>query len=111
MHPIPMRTFVARTAALVLLLLATAAHGTDGADVFRKQCARCHGETGKADTPMGQAVKAKALAGNANVQRMTEAQVVERVRSNEKHPQMIRSLAADKLDAAAGYVKTLAASP
>lgn len=106
----PTRTLVLATTILTLLLSAVVARA-DGADVFRKQCARCHGETGKADTPMGQAVKAKALSGNPTVQKMTEAQVVERVRSNEKHPQMIRSLAAEKLDAVAGYVKTLAASP
>ena len=106
-----MRTLVAATTALVLLLSAAVVRADGGADVFRKQCSRCHGETGKADTPMGKAVQAKPLAGNATVQQMTEAQVVERVRTNEKHPQMVRSLAAAKLDAVAGYVKTLAGTP
>jgi mono/diheme cytochrome c family protein len=105
-----MRMLVAATTA-TLLFSGAAVRADGGADVFKKQCARCHGETGNADTPMGKAVQAKPLAGNATVQQMTEAQVVERVRTNEKHSQMVRSLAAPKLDTVAGYVKTLAGTP
>ena len=32
----------------------TKSHGTDFAELFRNNCARCHGADGRADTPLGQ---------------------------------------------------------
>jgi len=97
-------------AAIVVLVSGPAARAADGAKVFKEQCVRCHGATGAADTPMGKAVRAAALAGNTKVQQMTDAQVVERIKTNEKHPRMVRSLGDENLNAVAPFVKQLAAA-
>ena len=95
-------------AAALVLASAPVARAADGAAVYKEQCSKCHGETGHADTTVAKTLKVQALAGDAKVAGMTEAQVVERIKTNEKHPQKIRGLSDDDLTAAAGYAKQLA---
>ncbi|MBY0278520.1 c-type cytochrome [Candidatus Binatia bacterium] len=99
----------ATLAAALVLAAAPVARAADGAAVYKEQCAKCHGETGHADTTVAKTLKVAPLAGDAKVAGMTEAQVVERIKSNEKHPQKIRGLSDDDLAAAAGFAKQLAA--
>ena len=47
----------------------------DGAAIFKQHCASCHGETGKADTAAGKAMKVPALAGDAKVAGMADADI------------------------------------
>ena len=93
--------------ALTLVAAATSS-AADGAAVFKAQCAKCHGDTGHSDTTMGKAMKVPALAGDANVQKMSEADIVARIQGNAKHPPTIKSLSADDVAAAATFVKQLA---
>lgn len=97
-------------AAALVLASAPVARAADGAAVFKEQCSKCHGETGHADTTVAKTLKVAALAGDAKVAAMTEAEVVERIKSNDKHPQKIRGLSDEDLTAAAGYAKQLAAA-
>lgn len=94
--------------AAVVLFSAPVARAADGAAVFKEQCAKCHGETGAADTTVAKTLKVAPLAGDAKVQKMTEAEVVERIKGNDKHPQKIRALGEADLTAAAAFAKQLA---
>lgn len=103
-----MRIRSAVLAAALLLAAAPVVHAADGAAVYKEQCSKCHGETGHADTTVAKTLKVAPLAGDAKVAGMTEAQVVERIKSNDKHPQKVRGLSDDDLTVAAGYAKQLA---
>ena len=92
----------------LLLVTSSVAWAADGAAIFSAQCAKCHGDTGKSDTTIGKAMKVPALAGDANVQKMSDADVVARIKGNAKHPPTIKSLSDDDLNAVAAYVKQLA---
>jgi mono/diheme cytochrome c family protein len=95
-------------AAVLLLLAGSAASAADGAAIFKAQCAKCHGDTGHSDTAVGKAMKVPALAGDANIQKMPEADVATRITGNAKHPAGVKGLSADDVTAVAGYVKQLA---
>jgi len=78
------------------------------AATYQSQCAKCHGESGQSDTSIGKAMKVPALAGDANVQKMSDADVAARIKGNAKHPATIKGLSADDVNAVAAYVKQLA---
>jgi cytochrome c len=92
---------------IALALTPTPAAAADGAAVWKAQCAKCHGETGAADTSAGQMLKTPALPGNEKVAGMTVADVVAAIRASKKHAGL--KLADADLEAAAGYAKELAA--
>jgi len=82
-------------ASTLVLLAATAAGAADGAAVFKARCASCHGETGMADTAVGKALKAPALAGDAKVASMSDADLQAKITDNAKHKAFIKKLGAD----------------
>jgi len=92
----------------LLLVSGSAAWAADGAAIFNAQCAKCHGDTGKSDTTIGKAMKVPALAGDPNVQKMSDADVAARIKGNAKHPPTVKSLSDDDINAVAAYVKQLA---
>ena len=93
--------------AFALALTPTPAAAADGAAVWKAQCAKCHGETGAADTPAGKTMKAPALPGNQKVAGMPVADIVAGIKASKKHAGL--KLADADLEAAAGYAKELAA--
>lgn len=97
------RTLVSAT-ALLLTAAAPAALG----DPFKTYCAKCHGDTGKADSPVGKALGTPALAGDAKVAAMSDADLLAAVKGNAKHAGFIKSLSDADLTAAAAKVKELA---
>jgi len=97
------------TAALSFALTG-AVLAADGAAVYKQQCAGCHGETGKADTPASKALKVPPLAGDAHVAGMSDPDVVARIKSNDKHKSVLAKLKDDDVAAVATYVKGLAAA-
>jgi len=94
--------------ALLLVGTVTAASAADGAAVYAANCAKCHGDTGHADTPVGKALKAPALAGDAKVAATTTDDLVKLIKENPKHASFASKLSADDLAAAAAHVKQLA---
>lgn len=92
----------------LLLVAATGAAAADGAALYKQHCANCHGESGKADTPVAKAMKVPALAGDATVAGMSEADLQKKIAENAKHQAFIKKLSADDVSAVATYVKGLA---
>ena len=89
-------------AAAVLLIASSIAMAADGAAVYTAQCAKCHGDTGNADTTIGKAMKVPPLVGDANIQKMSDADVVARIKGNAKHPPTVKGLSDAGLTAGAG---------
>jgi cytochrome c len=104
------RTAVVLSGAVLASLLAVTGvrAAEDGASVYKAQCAKCHGESGKADTAAAKAMKAPALAGDAKIAAMSEADLVKAIKENKKHAGVVSKLSAEQLAAAAAHVKTLA---
>ena len=100
-----MRTMLVLGAVFVASLCAAA---DDGAAVFKAQCAKCHGETGEADTPISKTLKVPMLKGDAKVAGMSQDDIVKAVKGNEKHKSFITKLDDKQIGAAAGYTKQLA---
>jgi mono/diheme cytochrome c family protein len=96
--------------ALAALLIVSPALAADGGALFKANCASCHGESGKADTPAGKAMKVPALAGDAKVAGMSDADVAGAIKANPKHAGIIKKLTDDDVAAVATFVKGLAAA-
>ena len=103
-----LRTLVIGAALVLVGGVATAP--ANAADVFKEKCASCHGETGHADTTLGKAMKVPALAGDAKVAGMSEADLVAAIKANTKHAAMLKKVNDEELSAAAARVKELAAT-
>jgi mono/diheme cytochrome c family protein len=97
-------------AAMLAFTAATTTLAADGGALFKQHCASCHGESGKADTPAGKAMKVPALAGDAKVAAMSDADVVAAIKGNPKHAGIIKKLTDDDVAAVATFVKGLAAA-
>lgn len=93
--------------AIAVALTHGRVFAAEGADVWKAQCAKCHGETGMGDTPVGKAMKAPSLAGNDKLAGMTTADIVAAFKANKKHAALKVSDA--DLEATAGHVKQIAA--
>ena len=94
--------------AALLFVASSAASAADAAAIYGAQCAKCHGDSGKADTTMAKAMKVPALAGDAKIQKMSESDIAGVIKGNPKHPPTVKSLSDADISAAAAYVKQLA---
>ena len=104
-----MRYAISLTVAATLAV-ASVSLAADGAAVFKANCASCHGQTGKADTTAGKALKVPPLAGDANVAGMADADVVAKIKGNAKHATALKKVTDADITAVATYVKGLAAA-
>ena len=102
-----MRYVLTLTTALTVGL-GGAVLAADAPALFKQHCAGCHGETGKADTPASKALKVPPLAGDAKVAGMSDADVVARIKTNERHKTVVPRLKDDDFPALAAHVKGLA---
>ena len=96
--------------AALPLSVASISLAADGAAIFKQNCATCHGATGHADTPAGKSLKVPALAGDAKVAGMSDADVAAAIKANAKHAAVLKKLKDDDIAAVAAYVKGLAAA-
>jgi mono/diheme cytochrome c family protein len=93
-----MRVFVSLLAAAAFLAFgAVLAGAQDGTALYQKNCASCHGPDGKAQTPAGKAMKAPAIAGT----KLTPEQVVEKLKTIDKHKSVVSKLSDAELMAIA----------
>ena len=86
---------------------APAAAQEDGKAGFEKNCQKCHGPDGKADTKAGKKMKVPAWGDDSNLE---HAHVIENVRTNKKHKTVSKKVSDAELDAIATYVATLGGS-
>ena len=105
MKTLILSTMVAVGVALVTPMCATA---EDGAAMFKAQCAKCHGDSGEADTPAGKTLKVPKLKGDAKVAGMSVEDLVKAIKDNTKHKSFITKLTDEQITAAAGHAKQLA---
>jgi mono/diheme cytochrome c family protein len=105
MKTLILSTMVAVSVALVTPMCATA---EDGAAMFKAQCAKCHGDSGEADTPAGKTLKVPKLKGDAKVAGMSVEDLVKAIKDNTKHKSFITKLTDEQITAAAGHAKQLA---
>ena len=105
-----MRTTAIVTAVVIMLgaSVSTGRADEDPAAVYKEQCAKCHGETGQADTPAGKMLKAPALAGDAKVAGMALPELVKAIHENAKHKATVSKLSEAQITAAATRAKALA---
>ena len=90
------------------LLMPWRATAEDGAAVYKAQCAKCHGDTGEADTPAAKTLKVPKLKGDAKVAGMSVPDIVAAVKANEKHKSFIKKLSDEQITAGAGQAKQIA---
>jgi mono/diheme cytochrome c family protein len=99
-----------------VLGVATAAADSgppDGATVFKRHCARCHGESGKGDASGARALKVRPLVGDAVLASLAPAEIVRLIKSDAKHDAIkaLEDVADVELEAAALFTKELAGKP
>ena len=93
-----MRVFLSLLAATGVLLLGQALAGAqDGAALYTKNCAGCHGPDGKAETASAKAMKVPALAGKG----LTPEQVMEKLKTSDKHKNLAGKLSDAEITAIA----------
>jgi mono/diheme cytochrome c family protein len=103
-----LRRLGAVTAAMLVMGWVGGVRAQEPTAVFKDHCAKCHGETGQADTPAGKMLKAPKLADNAKVAGMAVADLVKAVKENEKHKAVLKNLSDEQIQAASTAAKALA---
>lgn len=101
---VPLLMFVL-VAGVAVSAPATAQEG--GQALFAKNCEKCHGPDGKADTKAGKKMKVPAWGDDTDLE---HAPVIEHVRTHKKHKTVSKKVSDAELDAIATYVATLGGS-
>ncbi len=79
----------------------------DGAALFKKSCAPCHGPTGNGDTAMGKKLGVKAL-NSAEAQKLTDEQLKQVISKGKgKMPSFGGKFTPDQLKAVIAFIRTL----
>lgn len=102
------RTIGLSVAGLMAFVLAFAAHGLEGAEVYKEKCAKCHGESGRGDTPTGKSMKVSSMVGDEKVQNASEAELIQAIRQNKKHKEPVKKASDAELQAVIPHIKKLA---
>lgn len=86
--------------AAFLVSGAGVALAEDGAALYQKNCASCHGADGKAGTPAAKAMKVPAIAGIA----LTPDAIVAKLKGSDKHKALVAKLSDAELTAIAAAI-------
>jgi mono/diheme cytochrome c family protein len=96
--------------AAAFLAMGLNANAADGAAIYTKECAKCHGADGKGDTKMGKKLKIKDLT--VEVAKLSDAQIAASITDGVKEGDKVRmkpvkTVAAADVQAVVAYVKSL----
>ncbi len=98
----------AATTVLALALCVPARAAEDPATVYKAQGAKCHGDTGEADTSAAKTLKVPAIKGDAKVAGASVEELVKTAKANEKHKSFINTLSDEQITAGVTEMKKLA---
>ena len=100
------------TIALALLMAVTSglARASDGEALYGEHCATCHGADGRADSPLGKALKVPSLVDPKWTSADTVEALVTAFHANPKHKAVESKVTDDELRAIATHVAKLAAA-
>jgi mono/diheme cytochrome c family protein len=92
----------------VLFALSTWTFAADAnADLYKSECASCHGAEGKGDTPVGMRMKVKDLASD-DVQKQSDADLATFIEKGKKPmPSYEGKLTKEQIDGLVKYVRSL----
>lgn len=96
--------------AVALVGFTGVARAADGAELYKKKCATCHGEDGKGKTKMGEKLKVKDLTDAAAWKDLTEEKVSKGIADgieDKKMPGMKDKWSADEIKAVTQHTMTL----
>ncbi|GIV04216.1 MAG: hypothetical protein KatS3mg015_3046 [Fimbriimonadales bacterium] len=96
-------------AMAVLALAMTPVWALDGAALYKEKCVKCHGETGKGDTPTGKSMKVPSMVGDPQVMEASAEDLVKKIRENKKHKEPVKKMSDEELQAVIPVIKRLAA--
>src|ERR1700694_3645732 len=78
----------------------------EGAALFRKSCAPCHGVDGSGNTPVGKTLKARDLR-SAEVSRLSDEEIARIVKNGKGKMPGFGSLAQEDIDALIAFVRQI----
>ena len=109
MSPSTKKLAVAVMAILVVLVAAFAAAQADkeGAALYKKSCAMCHGADGSGNSPMGKKMGVRDLS-SADVQKQTDAQLTAIIaKGKDKMPAYGEKMKPEEIKNLVAYIKGL----
>lgn len=98
-----MRAILSLLCAAAFAATAQPATAADGATLYKDNCARCHGDSGAADTPVAKAMKVPPVRGTS---KSAEA-IAKFVAESEKHKQPAGKLSPEQLEAIGVFVAAM----
>ena len=92
----------------VVFALSTWTFAADAsADLYKSNCASCHGAEGKGDTPVGKGMKVKDLASD-EVQKQSDDDLATIIEKGKKPmPGYAGNLSKEQIDGLVNYVRSL----
>jgi cytochrome c6 len=102
------RFFVTCTLSLLAVALAVPALAqSNGAGIYKSRCVLCHGEDGRAATPVGQALKVPSFE-SPDMRKASEAQMIVVTKNGKgRMPAWKSSLSDAQIRAVVTYIRTL----
>lgn len=104
-----MKTLFPITAA-AFLAMGLNANAADGAAIYIKECAKCHGADGKGDTKMGKKLSIKDLT--VELAKLSDEQIAKSITEGvmegaKQRMKPVKTVAAADVDAVVKYVRSL----
>lgn len=106
-----MKKYIVLTAASLVLGSLTGFAAVDAKDVWDKQCKKCHGETGAADTALGKKLEIMDYTKAASLAEFSDEQLFTMTKDGvegSKMPGFEKKLSDDEINALVVYMRGMA---